>query len=88
MVAAQIAPHGYQPNYYTLTVKFVPFRDVTPVDVDTWVRLTVIPALSRRTRLVSARGSRPGYFLRSAPFRGGRRNDVDFEIIVPTPNAR
>jgi hypothetical protein len=84
---AQIVPHGYQPDFYTLTVRFVSFRDVAPADVDTWVRQTVISAVSRRTRLVCARGSRPGYFLRTAPFRGGRQNDVDFEIYCPNPDC-
>jgi hypothetical protein len=87
VLIAQIASHGYQSNYYTLTVRFVPLRDVTPVDVDTWVRVTLIQALSRGTRLVCARGSRPGYFLRTAPFRGGRRNEVDFEIYCPDPEC-
>src|SRR5262249_17414638 len=37
------------------------------------------------SRLVCARGSRPGYFLRSSLFRGGRENDVDFDVYCPNP---
>jgi hypothetical protein len=84
VVTSELTPH-VKVDYYTLSVTFVPLRDVTPVDVDTWVRTNVITALGRRTRLVCARGSRPGYFLRTAPFRGGRENDVDFDIFCPSP---
>jgi hypothetical protein len=87
VLTAQIFPHNFQTDYYTLTLRIVPYRDVSPSDVDSWVRLTVLPAINRRTRLVCARGSRPGYFFRSAPFRGGRQNDVDFEIYCPNPSC-
>jgi hypothetical protein len=36
---------------------------------------------------VCARGSRPGYFLKTAPFRGGQQNDVDFEVYCPDPDC-
>ena len=34
------------------------------------------------------KGLETGYFLRSAPFRGNRQNDVDFEIYCPNPELR
>ncbi len=76
-----------RPDYYTVSVAFAPLRDVSPVDVDMWARTNVVAALGRRTRLVCARGSRPGYFFRTAPFRGGRENDVDFDIFCPNPDC-
>jgi hypothetical protein len=61
--------------------------DATSLDVDTWARTQVLRALGRRSRLVCARGSRPGYFFRTAPFRAGRENDVDFEVYCPDPDC-
>jgi hypothetical protein len=84
--AASVTSHQ-RGDYHTVTIDFVPSRDVAPGDVDTWIRSTVIPAFGRRTRLVSARGSRPGYFFRTAPFRGGRQNDVDFDLFCPNPGC-
>lgn len=74
-------------DFHTLTVTFTPGRDITPQDVDRWCTNQVLPIVGRRARLVPARASRPGYFLRDAPVRGGRPKDVDFEIFCPNPDC-
>ncbi len=75
------------PAYHTLTIRFVPARDVGPQEVDRWCNDVVLPAFGQRPRLVAARPSRPGYFFRTAAFRGGRTNDVDFEVFCPNPGC-
>lgn len=75
-------------NYHTVTITFIPSRDVTPQDVDHWGRNQVLSAFGHRSRYVCARPSRPGYFLRTAPFQGGRQNEVDFEIFCPNPECQ
>jgi len=86
VTSVQLLTHP-KADYHTLSITFVPSRDVTPLDVDSWVKSQVQPALGHRSRLVCARGSRPGYFLKSAPFRGGRENPVDFQIFCPNPDC-
>lgn len=75
-------------NYHTVSITFIPSLDVTPDDVDRWVRSHVLAAFGRRSRHVCARPSRPGYFLRTASFQGGRENEVDFEIFCPNPECQ
>lgn len=75
------------PSFHTLSLTFAPMRDVSPQDVDRWCANRILPAFGRRSRLVCARASRPGYFFRTAAFRGGRSNDVDFEVFCPNPRC-
>jgi helicase-like protein len=86
VTSAQLTTHAAE-DFHTLSIKFVAGRDVSPLDVDLWVRQTVVPALGRRARLVPARGARPGYFVRTAMFQGGGVNPVDFEIYCPNPRC-
>jgi hypothetical protein len=84
--SAQAVTHVNR-DFHTLSITFVPATDVSPKDVDRWGTNVVLPAFGRRARFVCARASRPGYFFRTAPFRGGRTNDVDFELFCPNPSC-
>ncbi|MCG3193670.1 MAG: hypothetical protein DIJKHBIC_02924 [Thermoanaerobaculia bacterium] len=86
VTAVQLTTHA-NADYHTLSISFVPARDVSPADVDRWAVNQILPACGRRARLACARASRPGYFFRTAPFRGGRVNDVDFEVFCPRPDC-
>src|SRR5262249_15417334 len=86
VTSVRVTTHSNR-EYHTLTLTIVPSRDVTALDVDGWARNQLLPALGRNSRLVSARGSRPGYFFRTSPFQGGRENDVDFEVFCPDPDC-
>lgn len=77
-------------NYHTLSVEFVPQTDATPANVDAWISDHVRPRLGPHAWIVAARGSRPGYLIREAPW--GRRANardraVDFEIYCPNPEC-
>jgi hypothetical protein len=74
-------------SFSTLSVTFRPARDVSPQDLDRWCNTQVLPVLGRRSRLVSARATRPGYFLQTAAFQGGNVHDVNFEIFCPNPRC-
>jgi hypothetical protein len=84
--SVQVAPHSTT-GFYTLSVSFQPRRDVSPEDIDRWCTTLVLPAFGNRSRLVSFRASRPGYFVRWAPMRGGRPKDIDFELFCPNPRC-
>lgn len=78
-----------QQQYWTLRVQFAPHTDADPQAVDGWVHDHVRPRLGANAWLVPARGSRPGYFIRSAPW-GQRRivdRPLDFEIYCPNPEC-
>lgn len=86
VASVQVTPHSAT-GFYTLTISLQPRRDVTPQDVDRWCTNQVLPAFGNRSRLVSFRGSRPGYFVRSVQLRGGRPKDIDFEVFCPNPRC-
>lgn len=73
--------------YHTLTITFAPRRDVSPLDIVRWCEGHVLRNFGTRSRLVSTRASRPGYFYRWAPFRGGRQKEVDFDVFCPNPQC-
>jgi hypothetical protein len=78
-----------QQQYWTLRVQFAPHTDAEPQAVDGWVREHIRPRLGRDAWLVPARGSRPGYFIRTAPWGQRRIVDraLDFEIYCPNPDC-
>jgi hypothetical protein len=86
VASVQVSPHATT-GFYTLTVSFRSSRDVTPQDLDNWCTTQVLTAFGNRSRLVSFRASRPGYFVRWAPMRGGRPKDIDFELLCPNPRC-
>jgi hypothetical protein len=77
-------------DYQTLSLEFVPQTDATPSNVDAWINGHVLPQLGPHAWVVAARGSRPGYLIREAPW-GQRANSrdraVDFEIYCPNPDC-
>jgi Helicase conserved C-terminal domain len=78
------------PGYQTLSIDFTPQNDVAPPHVDAWIEDHVRPQLGRHAWRVAARGSRPGYLIREAPW--GRRaplrdRPIDFEIYCPNPRC-
>ena len=78
-----------QQHYWTLRVRFAPHTDADPQAVDGWVHDHIRPRLGTDAWLVPARGSRPGYLIRSAPW-GQRRvvdRPIDFEIYCPNPEC-
>jgi hypothetical protein len=62
--------------------------DIGPEAVDAWVRTHVRPTAGQRAWVVPARGSRPGYFIRTLRL-GRARSDkpIDFEIFCPNPKC-
>jgi hypothetical protein len=69
-------------RFCTLTLQYTPLADVSPQMVDAWCRNCVRPAMGPDTWLVAARGSRPGYFIRTADW-GRSEEAVDFEVYCP-----
>lgn len=69
-------------GFYCLSLSFTPSRDARSKEFDKWCR-ECLALVGRLTRLVCARPSRPGYFLRYASFQGGTVNPVDFDIYCP-----
>lgn len=86
VASIQVTPHTTS-NFYTVTISFQSGRDITPQDLDSWCINQVLPAFGNRSRLVSVRASRPGYFVRWTPMRGGRPKDIDFDIFCPNPGC-
>jgi Lhr-like helicase len=78
-----------KPEYRTLRMRFEPQTDAAPPAVDSWVHDHVRPRLGGDAWLVAARGSRPGYLIRLAPWgqRVVRERPVDFEIYCPNPEC-
>lgn len=76
------------PTYSTLSVDVSLSDAARPETIDSWVREQVVRAAGANAWLVSARGSRPGYFIKSLQW-GRRRSDkpVDFEIFCPDPRC-
>jgi hypothetical protein len=77
-------------DFQTLSVDVVPQADATPSNVDTWVENHVRPQLGHHSYLFAARGSRPGYLIREAPWgqrANARDRAVDFEIYCPNPEC-
>ena len=81
---------GPAPGFGTISIEFTPTNEVAPANVDVWIRDHVRPLLGASAWLLAARGSRPGYVIREAPWgqRAPLRNRaIDFEIYCPNPEC-
>ncbi len=87
VLGATLTPHERQ-GYCTFSVHFIPAIDAGPDHVDEWFEDMVRPATGEVAPLVSVRASRPGYFLRYAPW-GRRKTEkaYEFEIFCPNPEC-
>lgn len=82
---ASLTPHA-DPRFSTLSIDVTTTDAARPETIDVWIREVVVRATGANAWLVPARGTRPGYFIRS--LRWGRsRSDkpIDFEIFCPAP---
>lgn len=75
------------PDTYNLTFAIRPQRDISPDEVDRWMKDVVFTTLGSRSVLLSARAARPGYFFRYARLRRGKEQEVDFDIFCPNPKC-
>lgn len=75
-------------SYATVSVRFRTAADASPRLLDEWFDQHVRRLLGSGCRLVSARASRPGYFVQAVEW-GLRRSekDVDIEIYCPNPEC-
>lgn len=77
-------------TYSVLSVQLTPQTNASATNVDAWVRDVVLHQLGSGTWCRAARPSRPGYFIRTAPW-GHRRNPpekpLDFELHCPNPDC-
>lgn len=85
VTARTVTAHA-DPRYCTLTLDVTMLAEATPPSVDAWCRNLIRPALGADTWLVAARGSRPGYVIRSAQW-GASEEAVDFELYCPNPRC-
>lgn len=69
--------------YQSIAIEFDTNRKVSSLEIDEWFNSTVKPNLGEDVTLVSARPSRPGYFIRTCPQNNGSTREVDFEIRCP-----
>lgn len=84
---ASLTPH-VDPRFSTLSIDVTATDAARPETIDVWIREVVVRAIGANAWLVPARGTRPGYFIRS--LRWGRsRSDkpIDFEIFCPAPGC-
>ena len=72
-------------SYATVSVGFRTAADVKPRLLDDWFQEHVRRLLGRSCRLISARASRPGYFVQTVEW-GSRRSEKDVEIEIYCPN--
>jgi hypothetical protein len=72
-------------SYATVSVRFRTAADVKPGLLDDWFHNHVRRLLGRSCRLMSARASRPGYFVQAVEW-GSRRSEKDVEIEIYCPN--
>jgi len=84
--AVSVFPHAS--SYATVSVRFRTAADASPRLLDDWFDKHVRRLLGSGCRLISARASRPGYFVQAVEW-GSRRSekDVDIEIYCPNPEC-
>jgi hypothetical protein len=70
-------------SHFSISVEFDTTRTVSSKEIDEWFDAKLGPALGADVRLVAARPSRPGYFIRSSPQNNRTTRDVDFELRCP-----
>jgi hypothetical protein len=85
--AVRVLPHA-DASYATVSVEFRTVADVKPSLLDEWFHQHVRRLLGSGCRLVSARASRPGYFVQAVEW-GPRRLEkgVEIEIYCPNPDC-
>lgn len=85
--SVDVSPH-LDATYATVSVRFRAAADASPQLLDKWFDQHLRRQLGRGCRLVSARASRPGYFVRTSEW-GNRRSekDVEIEIYCPDPEC-
>lgn len=86
VVTLQLIPLR-NPDYYCISLSFVPSRDTRSFEFDKWCR-DWMPSLGTPFRLSSTRPARPGYFFRYQPFQRGGVHPVDFDIYCPNPECQ
>jgi hypothetical protein len=77
--------HGIDNRYYLLSFEIQPKTPVTSTIIDKWWDNISPPSVE----LISARASRPGYFIRKYRTNRGRRgvNEYDFDIFCTNPEC-
>ena len=80
----EVSPH-VDGSYATVSVRFRTAADALPQMLDNWFDQHVRRLLGSGCRLVSARASRPGYFVQTAEW-GNRHSEKDVEIEIYCPN--
>jgi len=81
--------HHNEPEYHTLSITFTvsPDRVISAKQIDEWWYETIVPALGKNATLVSARPSRPGYFILSFSTSQKTFVDYDFDLYCPNPTC-
>lgn len=84
--AINVSAHA-DPTFCTASVSFTVGADAKPQTIDDWFQSTIMRQLGRGPWLVSARASRPGYFIRETSWGIRRRatKPFEFEIYCPDP---
>lgn len=82
VVDCGIVAHPMQP-FHTLTIRLSCVTSMLSRELDEWWRRSV----GNLAEPVSARPSRPGYFIKGYPTRTGSVREFDFEIFCPNPNC-
>lgn len=73
-------------GYQVLSLKFRAVSNTTPEELDGWIKDHVRVALGMSSFLASARGSRPGYFIRYQKING-KEKDYEFEVFCANPEC-
>ncbi|MEV4105697.1 DISARM system helicase DrmA [Nonomuraea sp. NPDC049649] len=83
-----VSPH-HDPEFSTVSITLTAEQDIKSGKIDSWFSDHVLRKFGESAELVSARATRPGYFVRSASWgtRRSRRLPVDFEIYCPNPTC-
>ncbi|MEY9214574.1 helicase [Thermobifida halotolerans] len=85
VLSVEVTPHAAE-EFATVSLTFRVGEDVPANRVDTWFGDHVLRNLfANRPYLVSARATRPGYFVRSVMAR--KEEDVEFELFCPNPHC-
>jgi hypothetical protein len=75
-------------RFSTLSIDVTATDIARPETIDAWIREVVVRAAHVDAWLVPARGTRPGYFIRSIRWGRGRVDKpIEFEIFCPAPGC-
>lgn len=77
------------PAFATVSISMTLLADARAHVIDDWFTSVIKPRLGPRAWLVSARASRPGYFVRTTDWGVRRRSEkpFDFEVFCPGPDC-